>query len=152
MTTPARCPSGKKRYPTEQAAQVSLTSAKISRALHGQGNRREQRAYACVTCRGWHLTSEPLDNARAGKKPGVPRMTTVEKHGPGWHALVAWSSRIHGEMDRGRPSDRHEWAIECADLLEQHGPEVDLPPFPSRFPSTRESRDETIRRLFREAS
>lgn len=79
-------------------------------------------------------------------------MTTVDPRTPGWLAVVAWSRQIHGEMDRGRPVDRHEWAVQCADLLDQHGPDAELPPFPSRFPTTRASREETLRRLYREAS
>lgn len=49
------CP--KKRFATEHAAGQALVSAKIRRYLHGNLKRREERAYHCVNCDGWHLTS-----------------------------------------------------------------------------------------------
>lgn len=48
------CPTGKFRHRDEIAAKVAL-----SRVERGAGTRREQRAYRCPCCRGWHLTSRP---------------------------------------------------------------------------------------------
>jgi len=49
----------KQRYPNKQTAQRILLKAKIRRALHNNNNRREERAYPCQHCNGWHLTSNP---------------------------------------------------------------------------------------------
>ncbi|WP_103384101.1 hypothetical protein [Pseudonocardia dioxanivorans] len=59
---------------------------------------------------------------------------------------MRWSARIHAVG-----SDRHGWALRVAALLDDHGPDVELPPFPSRMRATRESREETARRLFGQA-
>lgn len=47
------CPTGKHRYRDKIAAHLAL-----ARIDAGHGNRREQRAYRCPDCRGWHLTSQ----------------------------------------------------------------------------------------------
>lgn len=47
------CPSGKVRYRDQIGAKFAL--AVINR--RGGKKRREQRAYRCPTCNGWHLTS-----------------------------------------------------------------------------------------------
>lgn len=72
-------------------------------------------------------------------------MTAVEEQTPGSAAVLAWSKQIHG---RG---DRHDWALHCAALMDALGPDAHLPAFPSPFRSTRMGRDETIRRLYRQA-
>lgn len=59
MTTPA-CDHGEKvAYPDERAASRALVECKISRALHNNTRRREQRVYECRHCRSWFLTSRP---------------------------------------------------------------------------------------------
>jgi hypothetical protein len=65
---------------------------------------------------------------------------------PGEAAVVAWSKRIH---DLG--GDRHAWACRAARTLAALGPDAQLPPFPSRLRTTQESRDETVRRIYRQA-
>ncbi|GAB3622644.1 hypothetical protein GCM10027418_07260 [Mariniluteicoccus endophyticus] len=53
--------TGKRRFRDHREAVAALWAAANSRqtalefGLHT--NRRERRAYACETCRGWHLTS-----------------------------------------------------------------------------------------------
>lgn len=74
-------------------------------------------------------------------------MTPLWAPSPGAEAVLEWSRRIHG-VD----SDRHTWAIECAARMDQNGPEAELPAFPSRLHGTRASRDETVRRLYRQAT
>ncbi|GAB3670473.1 hypothetical protein GCM10027597_01800 [Saccharopolyspora tripterygii] len=51
----------KRRYPTRGVAEAELLDCRIKRALHpdNNGNRHEQRVYACRRCQGWHLTSQP---------------------------------------------------------------------------------------------
>lgn len=44
------------RYKDEIAARVAL--ARTTRADGSRREKREQRAYRCTTCRGWHLTSK----------------------------------------------------------------------------------------------
>lgn len=48
------CPTGKLRYRDNIAAQWALATINDT-----DPRRREQRAYACPRCRGWHLTSKP---------------------------------------------------------------------------------------------
>lgn len=48
----------KQRYSTEQKAKQVLLSARISRSLREGSKRREERAYLCPFCEGWHLTSQ----------------------------------------------------------------------------------------------
>lgn len=53
------CPTtGKVRFHTETAAQLALTDAKIARAFRSNTKRREQGAYQCEFCHGFHLTSK----------------------------------------------------------------------------------------------
>jgi hypothetical protein len=47
----------KVRYPSLEQARQVLIDAKIRAALHHNRRRREQRAYFCRACCGWHLTS-----------------------------------------------------------------------------------------------
>lgn len=54
----------KQRYPTEQMARKVLLNARISRSLHANSSRREERVYQCEFCDGWHLTSQPFDPER----------------------------------------------------------------------------------------
>jgi len=49
------CLTGKRAYPTKQAARTALTSANQRRNPRQQ--RRENSAYRCDTCNAWHLTS-----------------------------------------------------------------------------------------------
>lgn len=51
----------KRRYASLDEAETVLLRAKIARAFGRRiaSRRREQRAYACRACYGWHLTSEP---------------------------------------------------------------------------------------------
>lgn len=53
------CKSGKKRYRDERTALFVLVSCRARRILRHDGRRREQRAYRCPFCFGWHLTSAP---------------------------------------------------------------------------------------------
>lgn len=41
-----------------------LLSARIKRSLRENSGRREERAYRCEFCDGWHLTSQPFDPER----------------------------------------------------------------------------------------
>lgn len=54
-----RCPAtGKRRYRDHKEAVRAVQGAKRSRE---EGNRRAQavRAYRCLSCSGWHMTSQP---------------------------------------------------------------------------------------------
>lgn len=58
--TPGTCPqTGKARYRDRIAALLALTGIDNSNP-----KRREQRAYRCQFCRGWHLTSQTKRTAR----------------------------------------------------------------------------------------
>lgn len=58
---PAYCYAGRKRrYPTEEAAQVVLAEI-AERRNAGLAHRAECRSYQCKRCKGWHLTSAPVD-------------------------------------------------------------------------------------------
>jgi hypothetical protein len=48
------CRTGKRRYPTEEAARIKL-------ALMDQDSptRHELRVYLCEFCCGWHMTRQP---------------------------------------------------------------------------------------------
>lgn len=48
-----RCPWNKRRYQDEFAAMLALS----------QRDHEVVRAYECPECKGWHLTSQPRDNA-----------------------------------------------------------------------------------------
>lgn len=50
------CPSGKRRFATEQYARAQLVGALIAKN-RGKNQRRETRIYQCPLCEGWHLTS-----------------------------------------------------------------------------------------------
>ena len=52
----AACPTGKKRYDTETAADWALAHAIDVHTLEGRA-KVERRAYSCDRCAGWHLTS-----------------------------------------------------------------------------------------------
>lgn len=52
-----RCPSGKRKFRTEAAANDALSSI-WSRVWPG-GRRLETRYYQCPQCESWHLTSKP---------------------------------------------------------------------------------------------
>ena len=51
--------SGKRRYRDKKSALQVLRTAVATAALNPDSRRREQRAYKCPDCRGWHLTSRP---------------------------------------------------------------------------------------------
>src|ERR1700689_2995004 len=54
------CPAGKRRWPTERAADAALLDAQQTRIRRARGNycgKLEIRAYACADCGGFHLTS-----------------------------------------------------------------------------------------------
>lgn len=54
MTSDKRaCASGKKRYSDQSAAEASLARIRRRRPYRG-----ERRAYLCIGCHGWHLTSQ----------------------------------------------------------------------------------------------
>ena len=55
----ARCKTGKRRFPDEEAAKVALVASRAAQALRRSTKRREERVYQCEFCRGWHLTSQP---------------------------------------------------------------------------------------------
>ena len=55
-----RCVTGKLRYPSREQAGAALNALLHLRAIRGQTERFEQRAYPCDRCNGgWHLTSKP---------------------------------------------------------------------------------------------
>jgi len=64
----------------------------------------------------------------------------------GYQAVAAWSRVIHS-----RAGNRHHWALTCAEAMDAGGPDVHLPPYPSRHRDTRATRDETVRRIYRQA-
>jgi hypothetical protein len=66
---------------------------------------------------------------------------------PGYAAVVAWSRRIHGP-----DSSRHQWALAAAAAMDETGPGAVLPAFPSRLRGTAQLREETARRLYRNAA
>lgn len=82
MTGPAaaaKCPSGKKRFRDQIAADLAL--ARISQRDDTSRPATERRAYSCGRCRGgWHLTSQP----RRSQAPGRPAATvsTLSRSGP----------------------------------------------------------------------
>lgn len=61
------CACGHLRYDERHDALLALRATRVAAgraAWHGvTSERREQRAFACPRCRGWHLTSQP----RAGR-------------------------------------------------------------------------------------
>jgi hypothetical protein len=65
----------------------------------------------------------------------------------GADAVRAWNRRIHG---KGSP--RFAWGEEVSDLLQRDGALACLPPYPSLRRDTQASRDETVRRIYREAA
>ena len=48
---------GKRRHETEVQALRVIDRAK-DKTKRGACNRRERRAYHCIICHGWHVTSE----------------------------------------------------------------------------------------------
>lgn len=48
----------KRRYRTEEAAQVELANVQLFARLNG-AKRIPIRAYRCPYCNGWHVTSQP---------------------------------------------------------------------------------------------
>lgn len=56
---PTCASSGKRRYRDKKSAPKLLRTAVAAAALNPASRRREQRAYKCLDCRGWHLTSRP---------------------------------------------------------------------------------------------
>jgi hypothetical protein len=70
----------------------------------------------------------------------------LETLSPGGRAVLAWSTKIHGKT-----GDRHDWGVKVAWLMHDHGPDAELPPFPSPRKTVRQAREHTARRLYREA-
>lgn len=70
---------GKVRFKNRADAEDAVLQAKLSRGLHGNDKRREQRAYPCPECPGkvWHLTSrparQPLDKGYSAAPDGRPK-------------------------------------------------------------------------------
>jgi hypothetical protein len=65
-----RCPeTGKVRYRDAREGQRRLrgaqASGRIERDLYGTSKRAESRSYPCPSCRGVHLTSQPMRGTRA---------------------------------------------------------------------------------------
>jgi hypothetical protein len=48
----------KRRYPDRVAAEMALAGI-AAKAARGKSGRREERAYECPRCCGWHTTSQP---------------------------------------------------------------------------------------------
>jgi hypothetical protein len=57
------CKTGKKRYRDERTALFVLVSLRARRVCRSDERRREQHAYQCPFCRGWHLTSQDRKGA-----------------------------------------------------------------------------------------
>lgn len=66
------CTTGKIRYGTEQEATNVLLKAMIQRGLRGKNHRREQRAYLCPECKGWHLTRQAKRSTTAASERKEP--------------------------------------------------------------------------------
>lgn len=53
--------TGKKRYPDKSAAigflHLAVTRQRLAKCEGYESSHREQRAYSCSGCQGWHLTS-----------------------------------------------------------------------------------------------
>lgn len=64
---PRRC--GKVVFADHAEASRAVVDAKIARSLRGRRRRREQRAYRCDPCGGWHLTSQ--EDSRPLPEPGT---------------------------------------------------------------------------------
>lgn len=71
------CPTGKYTYADEPSAHVSLArlqNLRSSQQLSGGASmRREVRAYACLSCPGWHLTSLAFYAGHAARRRGRGR-------------------------------------------------------------------------------
>lgn len=63
---PTCLPTGKLRFRDKKSALEVLHAAVAAAALNPGSRRREQRAYKCPHCRGWHLTSRPTWIVAAG--------------------------------------------------------------------------------------
>ena len=73
-STESRCPTGKRRWPTERAAAAALLSAQQTRIRRARGDYRgrlEDRAYACRNCDGYHLTSMSVDEYESKRSQQV---------------------------------------------------------------------------------
>jgi hypothetical protein len=61
------CPSGKQRYPDRRTARHVL--GEIRARKRGRTKVREEQAYECPRCGGWHLSStKPKPNKPEGKR------------------------------------------------------------------------------------
>jgi len=65
------CKTGKKRHSSERGALIVLAGIKFRRAM-GRTHRREDRAYSCSLCGGWHLTSMPRGSQAIGEWVSKP--------------------------------------------------------------------------------
>jgi hypothetical protein len=52
-------PTGKVRYRSEGAADVKLEELRVKVSAGLDHRRHEARAYHCIKCNGWHLSSQP---------------------------------------------------------------------------------------------
>jgi hypothetical protein len=52
-------PTRKVRYRSEGAAEARLDELRVMGRVGLDLHRREARAYECIKCGGWHLTSQP---------------------------------------------------------------------------------------------
>jgi hypothetical protein len=58
----------KKRFTSQAVAAAEVAHTK-ARAAAGEARRRECRAYPCLICFGWHLTSQPPRADGSGVQP-----------------------------------------------------------------------------------
>lgn len=142
-----RCPNrhGQPAYGTRST--VVLTTAHLD---HTQENCDPDNLKAL--CQGCHLHydrdhhRETRAQTKAAALAAVGQGVLFCEMSPGSEAIVRWSAAIHGKT-----SDRHAWAVEAARLLDEHGPDAELPPFPSPHKSTRKAREQTARMLHQRA-
>jgi rRNA maturation protein Nop10 len=87
-----KCPSGKFRYATLDAAhnQLAVIRARAADEIARKGftRRREKAAYECPECGGAHLTSKP-------QPPVAPIAVVVAAHGD----ALAWDRAALDELD-----------------------------------------------------
>jgi hypothetical protein len=72
------CPTGKRRWPTERAADAALLSAQQTRMRRARGRyqgKLEDRVYACGNCEGYHLTSMSAEEYESTRNRGWVTLT-----------------------------------------------------------------------------
>lgn len=60
--------------------------------------------------------------------------------------LRLWNRTVHGDG-----TDRAAWGRRVAELLERHGVDAELPPYPTKRRTTQADRDATVRRVYARA-